>query len=62
MMTDEGTLPDIIPKMRKLDRGLTMKLPPYSVGFWVVPEAKVSELLHNMKFSAKERKMTFLGR
>lgn len=41
MMTDEGTLPDIVPKIKKLERSVTMKLPPYSIGFWVVPEAKV---------------------
>lgn len=41
MMTDEGMLPDIVPKIKKFERGLTMKLPAYSVGFWVLPEAKV---------------------
>lgn len=41
MMTDEGMLPTIIPKIKKFERSLSMKLPPYSIGFWVLPEAKV---------------------
>lgn len=41
MMTDEGMLPEIKPRIKKIDRSINLKLPPYSIGFWVLPEARV---------------------
>lgn len=60
MMTDDGNLPDIIPRLRRIERGVLFKLPPYSVGFWVVPEAKVkAHMKHQLDINFRKEDSTF---